>query len=203
MNLSGWRTPTGAWLVVGDAQSDPSLPENLLMNEGSGVLLNGLSGQTSNLISAFEHGDVELHLEFMVPRNSRSGVCLQGRYEVQIADSWQIYEPTFSDCGGIDSYENEKGIAPRRNASLPLGKWQRFDIVFRAPRFDDTGEKIENARFIKVFHNGVLIHENVEIPSPTRVASFENEVAKGPLILLGNEGPVAYQNLWIKHLLLP
>lgn len=207
VDLEKWRTPRGAWLVVGDAQLDPSFPKNLLLSEGNGILVNGLSGQTSPLLSVVEHADVEIHLEFMVPKDSRSGVCFQGRYEVQIADSWQTYQPSFADCGGIDqSDENEKdgfeGASPRVNASLPSGSWQRFDITFRAPRFDDKGIKIENARFIKVLHNGVLIHENVELNRPTR-AAFEGEVAQGPLMLLGDEGPVAFQNLWLRQLMLP
>jgi hypothetical protein len=52
------------------------------------------------------------------------------------------------------------------NASLPPGQWQSFDITFRAPRFDSTGKKTENARFVKVVHNGKVIHENEEVTAP-------------------------------------
>ena len=68
------------------------------------------------------------------------------------------------------------------NASKPPGEWQTFDVVFRAPRFDGAGKKIENAKFIKVVHNGQVIHENVEVKHPTGAAWVNKEMAKGPLL---------------------
>ena len=70
-------------------------------------------------------------------------------------------------------------------------------MTFRAPRFDAAGKKTENARFIKVIHNGTVIHENVESPRPTCAARWLDEKAKGPLMLQGDHGPVAYRNLRI------
>lgn len=206
-DLAGWRRPLGEWIVVGRVGQDPAAPQNLLLGEGPGKLVNGLNGQTSNLISVAEHGDVELHLEFIVPEGSNSGVYLQGRYEVQILDSWQQYQPTYADCGGIyQRWENGRGFegkAPRVNASLPSGSWQRFDIAFRAPRFDPSGRKIENARFVQVVHNGVIIHENVEVTGPTRAAEFTDERPTGPLMLQGDHGPVAFQNMLLKYVNIP
>lgn len=206
-DLAGWRRPLGEWIVVGRVEQNPAAPENLLLGEGPGKVVNGLNGQTSNLISVAEHGDVELHLEFIVPQGSNSGVYLQGRYEVQIFDSWQQYRPTYADCGGIyQRYENGRsfgGKAPRVNASLPPGSWQRFDIVFRAPRFDSSGRKIENARFVQVVHNGVIIHENVDVTGPTRSAAFADERPTGPLMLQGDHGPVAFQNMLLKYVNIP
>ncbi|MCS1408957.1 MAG: hypothetical protein M2R45_02136 [Verrucomicrobia subdivision 3 bacterium] len=207
VDLGGWRRPVGNWMVVESAEADAFDQTKLLLTEGTGVLVNGTEGKTSNLLTVMEHGDAEIHLEFLVPRNSNSGVYLQGRYELQILDSWGNYEPTFGDCGGIyERWANGKGFEgrrPRVNASLPSGNWQRFDITFRAPRFDVTGRKIENARFIKVVHNGVTIHENVEVTGPTRSAPFDDEQPWGPLMLQGDHGPVAYQNMLIRHLYLP
>ena len=57
-----------------------------------------------------------------------------------------------------------------------------------------------NAKFVKVVHNGVVIHENVEVTGPTRAAAFEDEKPTGPLMLQGDHGPVAYRNLWIRPL---
>ncbi|MEK7676891.1 MAG: family 16 glycoside hydrolase [Verrucomicrobiota bacterium] len=71
--------------------------------------------------------------------------------------------------------------------------------MFRAPRFDASGKKVENARFVKVTHNGRVIHENVELTGPTRAATYENdEKPTGPLMLQGDHGPVAYRNLQLK-----
>ena len=91
-----------------------------------------------------------------------------------------------------------EGHPPRVNASKQPGEWQSFDIVFRAPRFDASGTKTENARFVRVIHNGVVIHENVELTGPTNASAFADENPTGPVMLQGDHGPVAFRNLWIK-----
>lgn len=206
-DLSAWREPHGEWAVVGDAQMDPGDPRRLRVQPGKGVLYNGPGGKTVDLFTVAEHGDVIAHIEFMVPKGSNSGVYFQGRYEVQIFDSWGVEKPSYSDCGGIyqrwgpqGGYE---GHAPRVNACKPPGEWQTFDVIFRAPRFDESGKKIENARFVKVIHNGVLIHENVEVTGPTRAAHFNDEKPTGPLMLQGDHGPVAYRNIRLRLVKLP
>lgn len=202
-DLKGWRKPTGAWLAAGKVAKDSADPAKLAVADGEGVLVNGKQGHTSNLISEAEHGDVEAHIEFMVPKNSNSGVYFMGRYEVQVFDSWGVEHPKYSDCGGIyERWANDKGYeghAPKVNASKPPGEWQTFDVVFRAPRFDASGKKTENARFVKVVHNGQIIHTDVEVTGPTRAATFENdEKPTGPLMLQGDHGPVAFRNILLR-----
>jgi hypothetical protein len=129
-------------------------------------------------------------------------VYFQSRYEVQILDSWGVEKPKHGDCGGIyQRWKDGKGFdghPPRVNASRPPGQWQTFDVIFRAPRFDAAGRKVENARFIAVKHNGIVVHENVEVSGPTRASTFGDEKPTGPLMLQGDHGPVAYRNLWIR-----
>jgi hypothetical protein len=201
--IEAWRGNTGDWMFVGDAMLNPDDPARLATKPGRGVMVNGPTGRTSNLISEAEFGDVEAHVEFMVPKGSNSGVYFQGRYEIQVFDSWGVSEPKFSDCGGVyqryDEHEKRgwEGQAPRVNASRAPGEWQSFDVVFRAPRFDAAGRKTANAKFVKVVHNGTVIHENVEVTGPTRAAAFEDERPRGPLMLQGDHGPVAYRNIKI------
>jgi hypothetical protein len=203
-DLSGWRQPTGEWQVVGGVALDQSKPGAFAVQAGQGVMVNGETGRTSNVLSKFEHGDVVAHIEFCVPKGSNSGVYFMGRYEVQILDSWGVEKPKYSDCGGIyQRWKNNKGYEghpPRVNASRAPGKWQTFDVVFRAPRFDATGKKIENARFVEVAHNGTIVHRDVEVTGPTRAATFEStdEKPRGPLMLQGDHGPVAYRNITLK-----
>ena len=203
-DLSAWRADTAQWMMVGRAVMDPINSKLLATTPGKGVLVNGLTGRTKNLASQFEHGDVEAHLEFMVPCGSNSGVFLQGRYEIQIFDSHGDEDLKYNTCGGVNHrWANNcgfEGQPPRVNASRPAGEWQTFDIIFRAPCFDGDGRKTSNARFVKVVHNGVLIHENVEVTGPTRAANFNDERPLGPLVLQGDHGPVAYRNIWIKPL---
>lgn len=200
--LAAFGEPTDKWTVVGDASMNPKNPKQISTSPGKGVLFNG--GKTKNILTKSEHGDAEVHIEFMVPRGSNSGVYFQGRYEIQVFDSWGVEQPTHSDCGGIyQRWVDKKGFdghPPRTNASRKPGEWQTFEVIFRAPRFDADGKKTANARFEKVVHNGVTVHENVELTGPTRSAAFTNEKALGPLMLQGDHGPVAFRNLRIRKL---
>src|SRR5262249_25577281 len=119
--------------------------------------------------------DLDVHVEFLIPGRSNSGVKLMGLYEIQIFDSFGRTRLTGSDCGGIyprgeklPSYHViDDGVPPRVNACKPAGEWQSLDISFRAPRFDALGKKIANAKFLQVVLNGWIIHENVEVDCPT------------------------------------
>jgi hypothetical protein len=108
------------------------------------------------------------------------------------------------DCGAI--YERwiggkgEGGTKPLRNASRPSGQWQSFQIRFRAPRFDAIGRKTENGRFLEVLHNGVVIHQDVEVPGPTRASLDIPEAATNPIMLQGDHGPVAFRNIYVRTL---
>ena len=202
-DFTGWRKPTGEWRVVRNVIPNPTDDKTFVAEPGTGVMVNNPKGRTVNLITEREHGDVEAHIEFNVPKNSNSGVYFQGRYEIQVLDSWGVEKPKYGDCGGIyERWKDNKGYeghAPRVNASKPPGEWQSFDVLFRAPRFDASGKKIQNAKFVKVVHNGQVVHENVEVTGPTRAATFENdEKPLGPLMLQGDHGPVAYRNLRFK-----
>jgi hypothetical protein len=204
-DLGGWRK-SGEWTVAKAVTLSAAQPEKFAIESGEGIFVNGPKGSTVNLVTKEEFEDVEAHVEFCISKKSNSGVYLQGRYEVQIYDSHGVEKDKYPgiECGGIyprwTAERNEfEGHSPRVNVSKPAGEWQTFDIVFRAPRFDATGKKTENARFVQVKHNGVVIHENVEVTGPTRAAIFEDEKPAGPLMLQGDHGPVAYRNLHLKR----
>ncbi len=205
-DFSTWRGNTGQWQIVGDVFVNAQ-NENLLSSKpGTGVVLNGPTGRTVNLLTKKEFGDVKARIEFIIPKGSNSGLYFMGRYEIQVFDSWQkASEYPGIECGGIyqrwDENKEPKGFeghSPRVNASRPPGQWQSFDVVFRAPRFDETGKKASNARFEKIVHNGVVIHEDVELTGPTRAGAYEDEKPVGPLMLQGDHGPVAYRNIWME-----
>jgi hypothetical protein len=200
-NLDGWRKQTGEWTAVSSAALDPNDPKRFVLKEGTGILVNGKAGKTGNLITENEFGDLEAHIEFCIPKGSNSGIYFMGRYEIQVLDSFGVEKLKYGDNGGI--YHNDKGWEgkpPRVNASKAPGEWQAFDVVFRAPRFDGAGKKTSAATFVKVVHNGEVIHENVEVNAPTIAAAFGDEKPTGPLMLQGDHGPVAYRNLRVKPL---
>ena len=205
-SFSSWRQPLGDWKIVGDVFKDPNNERRLVSKPGTGAAVNGERGRTRHLVTKMEHSDIEAHIEFVVPKGSNSGAYFMGRYEIQVFDSWGVEKPKHSDCGGIyQRWRRQKpngyeGRPPRVNASWPPGEWQSFDVIFRAPRFDDAGRKVANARFVKVVHNGRIIHENEDLTGPTRAGMFGDESPKGPLMFQGDHGPVAYRNVRVRPL---
>jgi hypothetical protein len=202
--LEAWKPPHGDWDIGGDAILDNDNPRKLVAKPGKGVIVQ--TGKAKNLLSKDSFGDIELHLEFMVPKGSNSGVKFHGHYEIQIHDSWGVNNPTASHCGGVypraeakPKYHHiDKGIPPLVNACKKPGEWQTLDVIFLAPRFDAKGGKIANARLVKVLLNGTLIHDNVELKTPTGDRWKNNEFATGPLYLQADHGGVAFRELRIR-----
>lgn len=205
-NLGAWKGKTDGWVLVGGASMSPKNERQLVSEPGKGVLVNDMKKRPRDLVSKQSFGDVEVHLEFMVPKKSNSGVKLEGLYEIQIYDSYGKKELTGNDCGGVypraelrpKYHYLDKGVAPKTNAARRPGEWQTLDIVFRAPRFDQDGKKTANARFVKVVLNGTLIHDNVELKWPTGHAWTKKEVLVGPLLLQGDHGPVAFRAVRVR-----
>jgi hypothetical protein len=206
--LDAWKGPTTNWQVVGDVALNPDNPKRLAGKPGTGVVYNGPGGRAVNLISTQSFGDVEAHVEFLVPKGSNSGVKFEGVYEIQIFDSYGAEKLSGSSCGGIypraellPRYHHiDEGYAPRVNACKPPGEWQTLDVVFRAPRVDASGKKTASARFVSVKLNGKTIHDDVEVASPTGNNWKKKETPTGPLLLQGDHGPVAFRNVRVRPL---
>lgn len=211
-DLSGWRGQTSAehgWFTTTGILWERLLgPTRLTAVPGpvpGGTILNGRTGRAANLVTEQKFGDIELYLEYLIPKGSNSGVYLHGLYEVQIFDSWgSTEEMSTSDAGAIyHRWINNRGVggsAPSRNASRRPGEWQSFYIWFRGPKFDSSGRKTENARFLRVVHNGLSIQKDVEVDGPTRAAMEIPEAATNPLMLQGDHGPVAFRNIYWRPL---
>jgi len=208
-SLDAWQGDGSAWTLAGDAIQNPNQASELIAMPCTGVLvsLRKDNSPLSNLTSSNQFGDIEAHIEFLIPAGSNGGVKFQGLYEIQIRDTHDKEKPAANDCGGIYPRAEEKpryhliddGIPPRTNAAKPAGEWQTLDVAFRAPRFAASGKKTENARFIRVVLNDQVIHENVELRWPTGHAwRTKKEVARGPLYLQGDHGQIAYRNVRVR-----
>ncbi|MEX2673293.1 MAG: DUF1080 domain-containing protein [Phycisphaeraceae bacterium] len=157
----------------------------------AGRLMNGATSKQ-------RFGDHFIHLEYLVPfrpqargqNRGNSGLYMQGRYELQMLDSF----------GDIGAHNLNGGIysvaAPKVNMSLPPLTWQTYDIEFRAARFNEAGEKVEHAR-VTVRHNGVLTHEDVEVPHATTASPMGEGAEPGPVNLQDHGSPVRYRNIWV------
>jgi Domain of Unknown Function (DUF1080) len=209
-DMSGFKNPSSNWQIVGGITT--SFQDATLKTQaGKGFLCDNIDKKdlykpNQNLFTTFEHSDIYLEMDFMMPKGSNSGIYLQGRYEVQLFDSWDVKNPKQIDCGSIYQRWDEatqtgyEGHAPRVNACLAPGLWQHLVIEFQAPRFDAAGKKTQNAVMKKVVLNGITIHENVILRGPTRSAAFMDEKPKGALMIQGDHGQVAFRN--IKYALL-
>lgn len=144
--------------------------------------------------------DHKVHIEFLLPfqptkrgqGRGNSGIYLQGRYEVQMLDSFGLAGEQ-NECGGIYSIKK-----PDQNMCFPPLQWQTYDIEFHAARFEGE-KKVKNA-WMTVEHNGVKIHDKVELPKTTTASQLKEGVESGFIFLQNHGNPVRYRNIWVQEL---
>ncbi len=175
-------------------------PNEWKVEEGELVATEG------RLSSREEFGDCQLHLEWMAPEKpekrdtnrGNNGVFLMGMIEVQVFDSFNT--PIYPDGQAAAVYAQ---TPPLVNACREPGRWQTYDIVFFAPRYDDQGNMTEPAR-LTMLHNGVLVHHNQEIYGHTPHAGLaawpEKPITQGPIALGAHHCPVRFRNIWVRRL---
>lgn len=187
---------TSAWVAMNGS------PTKWVVHDGALECVPG-SGYARTLES---FGDCQLHIEWAAPvpphgdsqGRGNSGVFFgYDRYEIQVLDSYQ--NKTYADGSAASVYGQ---YPPLVNASLPPGQWQAYDIVWTAPRFDDTGKLLSKAR-VTVFHNGVLVQNNVELTGPTGWIGrlpYRAHEPRLPIALQDHGNPVRYRNIWVREL---
>lgn len=183
----GKKAPDGAVVLFdgknGDAFTDPKKFVDGLMSQG--------------ITSKQKFGDFSLHMEFLLSYmpaargqgRANSGCYMQGRYEVQILDSFGLSGEN-NECGGI--YTIAK---PSVNMCLPPLAWQTYDVDYTSAKYDGD-KKTTNAK-MTVRHNGVVIHENVELPKATTAAPVAEGPEPGPIFLQDHGNPIRFRNIWL------
>ncbi len=156
-----------------------------------------ISSRTGSIMTKRNFTDFKMHLEFKIPQmparvkgqgRGNSGVYIQRRYELQILDSYGL-ELQKNDCASI-----YKTRAPDKNVCRMPQQWQSYDIIFGAAKFEGN-TKIKNAR-ITVWHNGILVHDDFEIPNKTGAGQKEGP-EPGPILLQDHGNEVSFRNIWI------
>ncbi len=155
-----------------------------------------------NMFTKEEFGDIQLHVEWMSPSPAKgegqnrgnSGIYFQGRYEIQVLDSYENKTYFNGQAGAL------YGISqPLVNACRPPGEWQTYDITFHPAKPADDG-KIQPGS-ISVLHNGVLVQDHTEVAGKTTAASaFKDAAAMGPLMLQDHGHKVRFRNIWVRRL---
>jgi hypothetical protein len=187
-SLTEGATPPANAVVLFDGKNIDRLKNAKVTPDG----LLEIGAETKDAVQNFS-----LHAEFRIPympyargqNRGNSGFYLQKRYEVQVLDSFGL-ELQNNDCASLYKFK-----APELNMSFPPLRWQTYDIDFTAPKFDADGKRIAKGR-ITVRHNGVVVHNNLELDNKTGGGSPEGP---NPLpILLQNHGnPVHFRNVWL------
>jgi hypothetical protein len=201
------KPPTDAIVLFGGSDLSPwaamdGQPTKWVVKDGAMECVPG-SGYVRTLRN---FGDCQLHLEFAVPAKvegssqgrGNSGLFFGGtRYEIQVLDSFE--NKTYAD-GSCASVYNQ--YPPLVNASRKPGEWQSYDILWTAPRFDADAHLVSAPR-ITVFHNGVVVQNNVELFGETgwlERAPFRAHPEKLPIALQDHGNPVRYRNIWVREL---
>jgi hypothetical protein len=211
--LSGIVWPEPPVIQPGDATTAPSDAIVLFDGNNLDAWVNGERWKINDGVATASgggihtkqgFGDCQIHLEFATPSKvegkgqgrGNSGVYIMGRYEVQILDSFENETYFDGQCGAI--YKQQP---PMVNASRGPGEWQSFDIFFTAPKFHTDGS-LKKPAFITVVHNGVLIHNHVELSGGTSWSEpprYSSHPEKEPLHLQFHGNPVQFRNIWVRE----
>lgn len=198
----GAAAPAGATVLFDGANLDAwtrmdGSPAGWALEDGAVRVVAG----AGDICTRERFGDHFLHLEFRVDHlpdargqaRANSGVFLQGRYEIQVLDShgWDI--PGFGDCASV--YDT---FAPLTNACRPPLEWQTYDVFFRAPRCE--GRAVRERARLTLLHNGVVVHNNVELPGVTGAPTDTQVQLPGHLRLQDHGDRVWYRNVWALRL---
>ena len=184
----GAKPPEGAVVLFDGKSAD---------NFKNGKLEDGLLREGCTSKQTFQ--DCQVHLEFRLswmPKaggqgRSNSGCYLQGRYEVQILDSFGL-KGKHNECGGIYSVGD-----PAVNMCFPPMSWQTYDIDFTAAKFDENGKKTSNAR-MTVKHNGITVQDDVEVDHSTTASPMKEGASAGPIFLQHHGNKLWFRNIWVK-----
>jgi hypothetical protein len=200
VDIKSTPAPKGAVILFdgksleGWTKTDGKTPAEWKLLEG-GIM----QAQKGNILSRQKFdGKFKLHVEFRVPYmpkakgqgRGNSGVYVQGRYEVQILDSYGL-DSKDNDCGAIYGIS-----APIENACKAPTVWQSYDIEFTSPVCEDGKKK--DLAVITVYHNGVKIHDKLKITSDNTTAGLGGDVCTpGPIMLQDHGCPVQFRNVWL------
>ncbi len=186
-DISQWETKSGG-------------PAKWKVSNGIMTAVKG----AGNISTKLKFEDFQLHAEWMVPvktaeskeNNGNSGIYLQGLYEVQIWNSYEV--PLYANGQAGSIY---KQSPPLVNATRKPGEWNVYDVIYTAPRFKENGALFSPAR-VTVTHNGVVIQNNTEITGSTVYIGNPRYTphGKGPILLQDHGDAVSYRNIWIREL---
>ncbi len=179
-SLTAFRAAASGWSVAGGLAGDPRTADALEPAPGAGILVGARAA--GPLLTGWDHGDLQLEFDYLLPAGSEPQVLLQGRYALPLS------------AAGLTQHGKAASAAVRAP-----GLWQRLQVDFKAPVYDASQARVIPARFTKVVLNGFTVLENVELMKADARAVVPGEGATGPLAFVTAGGPVAIRNLAFKR----
>lgn len=184
----GLKPPPGA-VVLFDGTSPDNFKNGRIADDG--YLMQGVTSKQN-----FQN--FTYHMEFLLSYmpyargqgRSNSGCYFQGRYEVQILDSFGL-DGKNNECGGIYTIRD-----PSVNMCFPPLSWQTYDVEYTAAKFNADGKKADDA-VVTIRHNGVIVQENVKLDHSTTGSPLKEGPQRGPIYLQDHSNPLRYRNIWL------
>jgi hypothetical protein len=178
------------WVINGSKdQADWLLEDGAMVSAKHDI---ATTAKFKSFVLHIEFNEPKLGPEFKSQDRGNSGVFLQGRYELQVLDSYKNDTYAKGGCGAIYSFAD-----PIKNVAKPPGEWQTYDITLHAAKFEN-GKKIKNAH-VTVYWNGELVQDDFEIPKETPSGAKEADTP-GPIRLQFHNHAVKFRNIWTSAL---
>lgn len=188
-DLTAFANPDPAWTIAGAAFASTTGEGGIRREDGKGVLTVAGAKQVA---TGFPHGDLEMDLKFLLPRGGKAQLWLQGRYAIQLQDTWKTDDKHCGMLVGPTTVDDH--LAPV-NASRAPGLWQHLSFYFEAPRFDSNGVKLSKAKIHYLRLNGYTLFEEIELSGPSAGAMHADEVAEAALVFLSAGGEAAFKEI--------
>lgn len=189
-NADAFTTTDHHWRIAGNVYAARQQPHHMDIAEGKGILV--CDADSSELRTKWVHGDLDLELDFMLSAEAAASILFQGKYALQLKDSWLKDSVTDTDCGAIE------GRTPVLNACKAPGLWQHLSVRYKAlrpPSLDSsTISSVRETGFESVQLNGRVV-------SQLQVFNTHDTMLRdvpGPLRFLVHKGPVAFRNIRYK-----
>jgi len=188
-DLAVFDSPDPAWTIAGAAFASATEDGGIRREEGTGVLTVAGAEQ---LATGFSHGDLEMDLKFLLPKGGKAQLWLQGRYAIQLHDTWKTDD---KHCGMILGPTAVDDHLTPVNASRAPGLWQDLSFYFEAPRFDGNGTLLSKAKIHYLRLNGYTLFEEIELSGPSAGAMHKDEVAEAALVFSNVESEAAFKEI--------
>ena len=197
-DLTSFESPGKEWDNIGDVTINPDISTDFRKTTGSGIILANVVKAEAILTTRKNFGDIELEFDFLLSKGTKPAILLQGRYRLNLSDSWAETNPSYKSMGGVGKriehdFAAFSGAAPFVNVAKAPGLWQHVRLRFRAPQFVNN-IKTSNAVLEEVYINDCLVQQNLELQGASEGSVNSGEQAEAPVVFYSGNGVFAFKN---------